>query len=132
MLGSADACLLRSIGEAINKGLDGSLPDEARWTLGSNMTFLEKPGNDAPRPIRAGEWLRKVIGKVLLTRQKKVIMKLTFDLNQYGVAMPGGAKVLFHARDTREEFGRLGQLPPIAIVDVDLVKCFGSLEGTRL
>jgi hypothetical protein len=55
-------------------------------------------------------------------------MKLMIELHQYGVAMPGGTEVLFHARDTVEELARMGLLPPLAVVDVDLVNCFGSLE----
>ena len=50
--------LLRNIGQAVNRALDGTLPKAARWILGSGITFLEKPGKDTPRPIRAGEWLR--------------------------------------------------------------------------
>ena len=120
--------LLRLIGEAVKRGLEGSLPPAARWILGSGMTFLEKPGKDAPRPIRAGEWLREVIGKSLLLRHKAVLAKLMVELHQYGVAMPNGTEILFHARDTVEQLAREGQLPPIAIIDVDLVSCFGSFE----
>jgi hypothetical protein len=120
--------LLRLLGDAIRADLEGTFPSAARWILGSGVTFLEKPGKDAPRPIRAGEWLRKVIGKSLLLKHKDAIIKLMFELHQYGVNMQGGTEILFHARDTIEELARTGQLPPIAIIDVDLVNCFGSLE----
>ena len=50
------------------------------------------------------------------------------DTNQYGVTMPGGTEFLFHARETVEQLGREGKLPPIALIDVDLVNCFGSFE----
>ncbi len=120
--------LLQLIGEAIRRGLDGSLPEAAKWILGSVVTFLEKPGGDVPRPIRAGEWLPKVIGKSLLLKHRKRILKLMIDLHQYGVAIPGGTEVLFHARGTMEQLAKAGTLPPIAIIDVDLVNCFPSLE----
>jgi hypothetical protein len=120
--------LLRLLGDAIRAGLEGALPPAARWILGSGVTFLEKAGKEAPRPIRAGEWLRKVIGKSLLLKHKDTIIKLMFELHQYGVNMQGGTEILFHARDTIEELARAGQLPPIAIIDVDLVNCFGSFE----
>ena len=101
---------------------------------GSSVRELRfwKTEKDTPRPIRAGEWLRKVIGNSLLSRHRDAIMKLMFELHQYGVAMPGGTEVLFHARDTIKELARLGLLPPIAIVDVGLVNCFGSLERVSI
>jgi hypothetical protein len=132
MLGVRRRCVanrfLRAIGRAVDLGLRGELPEAARWILGSGVTFLEKPGKDAPRPIRAGEWLRKVISKSLLNRHRKQIQKLMISLHQFGVAMPGGCEALFHARDTIEEVARSGSLPPLAIIDVDLVNCFGSFE----
>ena len=120
--------LLRAIGRAVEMGLGGVLPDAARWILGSGVTFLEKPGKDEPRPIRAGEWLRKVIGKTLINRHRKTIRKVMVSLRQFGVALPGGAEALFHARETVEAMARSGTLPPLAVVDVDLVNCYGSLE----
>ena len=66
--------LLRLLGELIRRGLDGSLPDTARWILGSNVTFLEKPGMETPRPIRACEWLRKIIGKSLMLKHRAAII----------------------------------------------------------
>ena len=53
--------LRRPLGLAIQRGSEGMLPPTFRWMLGSSVTFLSKPGKDDPRPIRAGEWLRKVI-----------------------------------------------------------------------
>eukprot|EP00973_Karenia_brevis_P053458 7429442-Karenia_brevis.AAC.1 len=69
--------------------LDGRLPREARWILGSSVTFLEKPGRDAPRPIRVGQWLRNFVGKTALKRHRTEIGKLMAKYCQYGVAMPG-------------------------------------------
>ena len=91
---------LRATGHAVDLALSGSLPDAARWILGLGVTFLEKPGNEAPRPIRAGEWIRKVIGKTLLKRHRKSERNPQIDgisLHQFGVALPGGAEALFHA-----------------------------------
>eukprot|EP00972_Heterocapsa_arctica_P065987 9736280-Heterocapsa_arctica.AAC.1 len=49
-------------------------------------------------------------------------------LHQYGVAIPGGSETLFHGRSTIEEVARTGIMGEIAIVDVDLVNCFGLSE----
>eukprot|EP00972_Heterocapsa_arctica_P056406 8321604-Heterocapsa_arctica.AAC.1 len=49
-------------------------------------------------------------------------------LHQYGVAIPGGSKTLFHGRSTIEEVGLTGIMGELAIVDVDLVNCFGLFE----
>eukprot|EP00973_Karenia_brevis_P076786 10665207-Karenia_brevis.AAC.1 len=47
---------------------------------------------------------------------------------QYGVAIPGGAEALFHARSTIEELAQTGSCGSICIIDVDLVNCFGRFE----
>ena len=120
--------LFRLLGRFIDVALAGNLPPVARWILGSNVTFLEKPDTDTPRPIRAGEWLRKVVGKAGLFRHRKAIVKLMVSLGQYGVAIPGGAEALFHAGDAVEQLAATGDMGPIAVIDVDLVNCFGSLE----
>ena len=47
---------------------------------------------------------------------------------QYGVLCPGGAETLYHVRATVEEVALMGGLGDLAILDVDMVNCFGSLE----
>jgi len=49
-------------------------------------------------------------------------------LQQHGVMIPGGAEALYHARATIEEPAEQGILEPLAIVDVDMVNFFGSVE----
>eukprot|EP00972_Heterocapsa_arctica_P039299 5789286-Heterocapsa_arctica.AAC.1 len=49
-------------------------------------------------------------------------------LHQYGVAIPGGRESLFHGRSTIEEVAVIGLMGEFAIVDVDLVNCFGMFE----
>ena len=92
------------------------------------MTFLDKPGREAPRPIRVGEWLRKLVGKSGLKRHNVEIGKIMERYNQYGVAMPGGCEALCHARGTIEELAATGAMGALAMVDVDLVNCFPSVE----
>ena len=48
----------------------GLLPESARWILGSDVMFLEKPGKPAPRPIRKGETLAKDVAKSLIRDHK--------------------------------------------------------------
>ena len=125
---SVSGRLLRLLGRFIDVALAGNLPSAARWILGSSVTFLEKKDSDTPRPIRVCEWLRKIVGKAGLRRHSKEIMKLMIRVCQFGVAMPGGAEALYHARDCIEELAASGSMGPIAIIDVDLVNCFPSIE----
>ena len=120
--------LFRLLEEAVEKGLKGELPDTLRWILGSSATFLEKLGHETSRPIRCGEWLRKVIAKVFLRRHKLKIRQAMLRLRQFGVMIPGGAEALHHARTTIEEIAADGQLGPLVAVDVDMKNFFGSVE----
>ena len=73
--------------------------------------------------------MRKTIAKSLLRDHRAKIHQRMFAFGEYGVALPGGAEALFHARATvEEELASAGLLGLVAIVDVDLVNCFGSLE----
>ena len=83
---------------------------------------------DVPRPIHAGEFLRRLVGKQILKRFGKIIKEIMLKSGQYGVAIPGGAESLIHCRDTFEEAAASGALGPVVVVDVDLVNCFGSFE----
>ena len=120
--------LLTLLEKGIEMGLDGDLPNSMRWILGSAATFLDKPGREAPRPIRCGEWFRKAISKVLLRRHRVKIQQVMLELQQFGVMIPGGAEALYHARVTIEELADSGSLGPLVAVDVDLVNFFGSVE----
>ena len=112
----------------MDRGLDGMLPETAKWILLTQLTFLSKPASDTPRPIRCGDHLRRMVGKRLLIKFGGRIRRLMLKMLQFGVAMPGGGEALIHARATVEDMAGLGQLGAIAIVDVDLVNCFGMFE----
>ena len=120
--------LFKLLERVIDRALDGTLPPAARWILDTTVTFLEKPAVDTPRPIRAGEWVRKVVAKVLLRRNRGKIRSLMLRFGQFGVAIPGGAEMLYHARSTIEEVADSGALGPLTVVDLDLVNFFGSVE----
>ena len=119
--------LRRAIAQVIERGKLGTLPQAMRWILGSGVTFLDKNGRETPRPIRSGEWFRKTVAKSLLREHRAKINALMTSFGQYGT-LPGGAEALFHARSTIEEVASAGCLGLFAIVDIDLVNCFGSFE----
>ena len=50
------------------------------------------------------------------------------DFMQFGVQMPGGFEALYHARSTVEHCAEKGMLGELAVVDVDMVNFFGSVE----
>ena len=57
------------------------------------------------------------------------IRQLMLGAHQYGVAIPGGAEILVHARSVLEETVRSDPGMGVwAFIDVDLVNCFPSLE----
>jgi len=119
---------LRLLGKFIDVGLEGRLPSTARWILGSQLTFIDKKGSSVPRPIRAGEYLRKIIGKSLLQRYNPLIKKLMLEFGQFGVSVPGGIDVLIHSRSTVEDLACKGLIDPLVVVDADLINCFGMFE----
>ena len=119
---------LRLLGKLIDSGLDGTLPSTAKWILGSQLAFIDKKGSSVPRPMRAGEYLRKIIGKSLLQRFAPLIKKLMLEFGQFGVSVPGGIDVLIHARSTIEDLACKGVIDPLVVVDADLINCFGMFE----
>jgi hypothetical protein len=82
----------RMLRELMTRGASGDLPKEAKWILSSSLTFLDKPGKAAPRPIRAGEYWRKIITKSMIKSLKNKIQALMIKFGQYGVALPGGQR----------------------------------------
>eukprot|EP00972_Heterocapsa_arctica_P023877 3517237-Heterocapsa_arctica.AAC.1 len=87
-----------------------------------------KPGKEVPRLIRSGEYWAKSGAKAVLRDNRTAILKLVTNLHQYGVAIPGGSESLFHGRSTIEDVAKTGIMGEFAIVDVDLVNCFGLFE----
>ena len=82
----------RLLNRFIDEAIAGSLPETCRWILASQATFLSKPGSDVPRPIRAGEFLRRLVGKQILRRFGPRIKQVMAAAAQFGVALPGGPK----------------------------------------
>ena len=124
--------LLRVLETFLGRALGGDLPGGAHWVLHSQLTFLCKPGSDTPRPIRVGDHLRRLVGKRLLVKFGARIRKVMLGFLQFGVSVPGGAEALIHVRHTVEEVAALGGLGAVAVVDVDLINCFGMFECPRL
>ena len=121
--------LLRVLETFLGRALGGGdLPGGAHWILHSQLTFLCKPGSDTPRLIRVGDHLRRLIGKRLLVKFGAKIRKVMLDFLQFGVSVPGGAEALIHTRRTVEEVAALSGLGAVAVVDVDLINCFGMFE----
>jgi len=109
------------------RGSEGTLPASLRWILCSPSPFLDKPNQDEPRPIRCGEWLRKVIARFFLERHRPKIRQTMLRLRQYGVMIPGGAEALYHAFSTTEELAQTGKLGSFVAVDVDMINLLGSV-----
>ena len=95
--------LLRVLEILMETFLGGDLLGGAHWILHSQFTFLHKPGSDTPRPVRVGDHLRRLIGKRLLVKFGARIKKVMLGFLQFGVAVPGRAEALIHARRTVEE-----------------------------
>ena len=86
--------LLRQLSKAIHLASEGRLPSTARWILRTSATFLEKPGKETPRPIRAGKWFRHAVAKALLKRHRGKIRKTVLGMGPYGTGLPGGCEIL--------------------------------------
>ena len=82
--------LLRVLETFLGRALGGDLRCRAHWVLHSQLTFLCKPGSDTPRPIRAGDHLRRLVGKHLLVKFGARIRKVVLGFLQFGVAVLGG------------------------------------------
>ena len=125
--------LLRALAETERLADRGLLPRCWNWLLGSRLVFLHKRSGSKPRPVRVGEVLRRMIAKRSLHQQLPKIRQAMLDAHQYGVAIPGGAEILVHARDVIEETVRNDPAQGVwAAVDVDLVNCFPRLEWDEI
>jgi hypothetical protein len=110
------------------KGESGDLPRAARWIFGSSLNFFEKQGKDAPRPIRAVEYTRKVITEAMIRDVREKVQAVMKKFGQCGVALSGGAEAAFHARWAVEEKSNTSCSGKWVVVDVDLMTCFGQFE----
>ena len=103
----------------------GSLPPSCRYLVTTRLAFVGKPGTEVPRPISPPEVLNRVIGKDLCHRLKAGIGDLCAHFEQFGVSLPGGIEGLFHSWRQLERMAAVGELRPIATLDVVFVNAFG-------
>ena len=85
----------------------GALPACWRWMLGSRLVFIAKKNGRKPRPIRVGEVWRRTVAKHMLHQHNAKVRQRMIAAHQYGVAIPGGAESLIHARRLLEDCSRL-------------------------
>ena len=84
----------KAISELAAVAADGGLAGCARWLLDSRLAFLTKRTGPAPRPVRVGEFWRRVICKKMVHNTQNEAQILFLRLRQYGIAASGGADVL--------------------------------------
>ena len=120
--------LLRAISEFYEVASAGGLLDHCRWILGSKLVFLRKKSGVKPRPIRIGEFWRRVIAKKLVQVNGAATRKVFARARQFGISVPGGAEGLAHFRTCFEEALKIDEGPALAILDLDLRNAFPSLE----
>jgi hypothetical protein len=95
--------LQHALGDMQDMALTGKLPECWDWILNSRLVFLTKKSGLKPRPVRVGELWRRVIAKRALHKHLPRIRQVMLEAHQYGVAIPGGAEILVHARRVLEE-----------------------------
>ena len=93
----------KAVAEFYEAAANGALADSARWILDSRLVFLKKKTGPAPRPVRVGEFWRRLVGKKLVASTQRKAQALFLRARQYGVAIPGGVDVLVHFRGVLEE-----------------------------
>ena len=120
--------LLRAITEFNEVASVGGLADHCRWLLGSKLVFLRKKVGNKPRPIRIGEFWRRVVAKKLVQINAATSRKIFARARQFGISVPGGAEALIHFRTCLEDSLRTDDGPALAILDLDLRNAFPSLE----
>ena len=107
----------------------GALPACWRWMLGSRLVFIDKKHGRKPRPIRVGEVWRRTVAKHMLHQHNAEVRQRMIAAQQYGVAIPGGAESLIHARRLLEDCLRLDPATGVwAVIDVDFVNAFPRFE----
>ena len=117
----------------VASAVSGRLPVTSSWWItDSALTFIRKPGatlEDAPRPLRVGEVLRRFVGKRIAAAEKAHMRELFARERQFGVACPGGAEVLAHHRMVTcggEPGSWMGDW------DLDIKNCYGSLYWSAI
>ena len=121
--------LLRAVHNLEDMASTGSLPEVWRFMLHSRLVFLAQKHGPAPRPIRVGEFWRRVVAKHSLHQHSSKVQQRMLEVHQYGVSIPGGADILIHTRSTIEECFREDPASGVwAIIDIDFVNAFPSLE----
>ena len=78
------------------------LADHCRWLLGSKLVYLRKKKGTKPRPIRIGEFWRRVIAKKLVQSNASVSRKIFAQARQFGISILGGTEALIHFRTCLE------------------------------
>ena len=127
--------LLRNLQEVVRSGLGGTCPETFRLITQSNLVFMDTKGSDTSRPVRAGEYLRKLIVKAGLKRHGGEIKAKMLEVMPFGVELPGGGEALVHARDAIDHLGRSGGFKDMVCLDLDLVvfvwefRVAGHLDG---
>ncbi len=121
--------LLRAIANTEHLAITGKLPKCWRWILRTRLVYIGKKHSTKPRPVRVGEFWRRVIAKHSLHKHLKKIRQLMLAARQFGVAIPGGSEILIHARNTIEQAIQEDPAAGVwASIDVDLVNCYPCLE----
>ena len=82
----------RNVGKFVAAASEGHLPAEARFILDSRLVYLRKKHGKVPRPIRVGEFWRRVIAKRLVYDNQTDVASVCKKARQYGVGLPGGAR----------------------------------------
>ena len=102
--------LLRVLGTFLD------LPREAHWVMQPHLTFLYKLGSDAPRSFE--------VGKTLV--RKRVIAKFGTKIKRSPVWRGGvRRRRSSHPLSTGGGGASCGEMGAVAVVDVDLINCFG-------
>jgi hypothetical protein len=119
----------------VSTAIRGALPPAAWWITSSSLTFTRKKGagpNDAPRPLRVGEVLRRCVAKRVAAAEKVAMRRLFVKRRQFGVACPGGAEILIHHRMQTIATAVSASGDDCTTWDADISNCFGSLLWTAV
>lgn len=108
-----------------SRAAKGKLPPiVAAWFSGAPLTALRK--RDAGiRPIAVGETLRRLVGKVLMTRSKAEAVQLLAP-SQLGVSVRGGAEVVVHT--VHHLFREFGHENELGLLQLDFENAFNLVN----